>query len=244
MTANSQQRVPQTPITMEACMILASGPEDQFWQAQERMGPIVAAQPGFRAVIGGPIAASGWMYFCGKFDSASDMDAWYDSRRHKPVMDKAHTTWFDAFYIRKWRELEAGEQLAGPLFNETAIVPAEALPAERVDALVDSLREAMTRHGALPFETLAGEYEGQPFQFVGPLEEFPVVAPVRYLLVSHWSGPEALDKWLSSPEYAALAELGEVTTETLVQVVHDAGEREGLKADGSQRGWSRAASGG
>ncbi|ODU07443.1 MAG: hypothetical protein ABS81_01475 [Pseudonocardia sp. SCN 72-86] len=222
-------------------MTLASGPEDEFWKAQERMGPIVAAQPGFRAVIGGPIANSRWMYFCGKFATPADMDAWYDSRQHKPVMDRAHTTWFDAFYIRKWRAPEAGEALAGPLFNETAIVASEAVPPARATEIVDGLREAMTRHGALPFETLADEYEQQPFQFVGPLEEFPVVAPVRYLLVSHWADAAALEKWLSSPEFASLSEIGDVTSETLVQVLHAEGEREGLKSDGSQRGWSRDA---
>lgn len=238
---NSQHAIPQTATTMEACMILASGPEDQFWKAQERMGAIAAAQPGFEAVIGGPIANSSWMYFCGKFETPALMDSWYGSRQHKPVMNKAYETWFDAFYIRKWRAPDVGESLTGPLFNETAIVPTEALPQEQVAAHVDTLREAMTRYGALPFETLDGQYEDQPFQLIGPLEEFPVVAPVRYLLVSHWDGPAALEKWLASPEYAALADLGEVTTETLVQVVHATGERDALKADGSQRGWSRHA---
>lgn len=240
-SANSQHAVPQTATTMEACMILASGPEDEFWRAQERMGSVVAGQPGFRAVIGGPIANSKWMYFCGKFDTPALMDDWYESRQHKPVMNKAHSTWFDAFYIRKWRAPVADEQLEGPLFSETAIVPTEEIPRTQVTELVAILRDAMSRYGAQPFETLAGSYEEQPFQLVGPLEEFPAVAPVRYLLLSHWNDTEALNTWLTSPEFAALGGLGEVTTETLVQIVHTPGERDGLKADGSQRGWARHA---
>jgi antibiotic biosynthesis monooxygenase (ABM) superfamily enzyme len=226
---------------MEACMVLASGTEAEFWQAQERMGPIVASQPGFRAVIGGPIANSRWMYFCGKFDTPDLMNQWYDSRRHKPVMDKAHETWFDAFYIRKWRLPAEGESLTGPLFCETAIVADQALGDDTANALVATLTDALTRYGASPFETLAGEFEAQPFQFVGPLEEFPQLAPVRYLLLTHWTSPEKLDGWLTSPEMAGLADLGSVSTDVHVQITHAPGEREGLKADGSQRGWSRQA---
>jgi hypothetical protein len=170
---------------MEACMTLASGPEAQFWKAQERMGEIVAAQPGFRAVIGGPIANSEWMYFCGKFATPDDMNLWYDSRQHTPVMNKAYDTWFDAFYIRKWRLPAEGEELTGPLFCETAIVPPAALDEATAASVFASLNEALPRFGPRPFETLAGQFEPQPFQFVGPLEEFPQVAPVRYLLLTH-----------------------------------------------------------
>ncbi|MDT7587310.1 MAG: hypothetical protein QOE32_4860 [Pseudonocardiales bacterium] len=124
-------------------MTLASGTEDEFWKVQERMGPVAASQPGFQAVIGGPIANSSWMYFCGKFATPEDMDEWYRSRRHQPVMRKAHTTWFDAFYIRKWRLPADDEELAGPLFCEIAIVPPAALDSSVVDAVVDSLTEAL-----------------------------------------------------------------------------------------------------
>jgi hypothetical protein len=31
--------------------------------------------------------------------------------------------------------------------------------------------------GALPFETLTGVFEAQPHQLVGPLQEFPALAP-------------------------------------------------------------------
>jgi heme-degrading monooxygenase HmoA len=226
---------------MEACMTLASGTEDEFWKIQERMGPVAASQPGFQAVIGGPIANSSWMYFCGKFATPEDMDEWYRSRRHQPVMRKAHTTWFDAFYIRKWRLPADGEELAGPLFCEIAIVPPAALDSSVVDAVVASLTEALPQHNALPFETLPGQFEPQPFQFVGPLEEFPRLAPVRYLLLTHWGSADELNAWLDSAECKALGALGEVTSQVSVLIRHRAGEREGLNADGSLRGWSRHA---
>ena len=222
-------------------MTLAAGTEDEFWRVQERMGPVVAAQPGFQAVIGGPIANSSWMYFCGKFATPDDMDKWYRSRRHQPVMRKAHTTWFDSFYIRKWRLPAEGEELTGPLFHETAIVPPAALEPDRLDAVVRSLTEALPRLGTLPFETLEGQFEPQPFQLVGPLEEFPQVAPIRYLLITHWPDAATLAAWQDSAEYRALGDLGAVTGQVSVLVRHRPGEREGLNADGSLRGWSRHA---
>lgn len=232
---------PQTLTTMEACMTLAAGTEAEFWRAQERMGAVVAAQPGFEAVIGGPIANSSWMYFCGRFSTPDDMNAWYDSRQHKPVMDKAHSAWFDAFYIRKWRVPAEGEALAGPLFLEIAIVPEEALGDAVLAATVESLRAGLPKFGPQPFETAIGQFEDQPFQFVGPLEEFPQVAPVRYLLLTHWDTEEQLNAWLGSPEMKALDELGTVTTQVSVLIRHEQHERDGLNADGSLRSWSRHA---
>jgi hypothetical protein len=231
--------VPQTLTTMEACMTLAAGTEDEFWRAQNGMGPVVAKQPGFEAVIGGPIAHSGWMYFCGKFTTPKDMDDWYLARSHKPVMDKAHSKWFDAFYIRKWRLPAEGEALTGPLFCEIAIVPEAPLAESVVEATVESLKVALPKYNAPPFETLIGKFEPQPFMFVGPLEEFPVVAPVRYLLVTHWDTAEDLDAWLASDEFRALGELGEVTHQVSVLIRHDADDRQGLNEDGSLRSWAR-----
>jgi heme-degrading monooxygenase HmoA len=231
--------IPQTLTTMEACMRLHPGIEDEFWRAQERMGPVVAAQPGFRAVIGGPIANSTWMYFCGKFETPEAMNDWYDSRRHKPVMDKAHTTWFDAFYIRKWRLPAEGEELTGPLLCETAIVPESPLDDAVLAATVESLRRSLPTFNASPFETAIGEFEEQPFQFVGPLDEFPQPAPVRYLLITHWDSADDLNAWLASSEAKALGELGAVSSDVSVLIRHGAHEREGLNADGSLRSWAR-----
>ena len=223
-------------------MKLAPGPEADFWRAQENMGPVVAGQPGFLAVIGGEIAASSWMYFCGKFATPDDMNAWYGCKDHQPVMRKAHSAWFDAFYIRKWRRPAQGEALAGPLLCETAIVPPEVLPHDVRDATVEALRTALPELNAAPFETAIGEYEPQPFQFVGPLAEFPVPAPVRYLLVTHWDTAEDLAAWLGSAALKSLGALGEVSSDVSVLIRHAPGEREGLNADGSLRSWSRRAS--
>jgi heme-degrading monooxygenase HmoA len=235
----STPTTPQTLTTMEACMTLHAGQEADFWRAQERMGPVVAAQPGFRAVIGGPIANSPWMYFSGKFENPEFMNQWYGAKVHRPVMDKAHSTWFDAFFIRKWRKPAEGEELVGPLFCETSIVPEAAFSEEKVNEIVATLSEALPRYDTMPFETLIGVFEKQPFQFIGPVEEFPQVAPVRYQLNTHWETAADLDKWLASPEMAAINALGEVTSDVHVLLRHEQDEREGLNADGTLRSWLR-----
>lgn len=236
----SPSATPQTLTTMEACMKLAPKTVAAFSKAQERMGAVVAAQPGFLAVIGGPIANSSWEYFCGKFETPEMMNQWYDSPQHKPVMDKAHEAWFNAFYIRKWRLPADGEELTGPLFLETAIVPSAQLTQDTVDDVVARLTRTLPQFNAMPFETVSGEFEDQPFQFVGPLEEFPQPAPVRYLLLTHWESSAELDAWLNSSEIRNLAELGEISHEVSVLLRHQPGERDGLNADGSQRHWVRA----
>jgi hypothetical protein len=236
-------RLPQTPTTMEACMRLSEDPKQQevFWKAQERMGPVVAAQDGFRAVIGGPIARSTWMYFSGKFATPADMDGWHKSKLHQPVIDKAYSDWFDAFYIRKWRDPEAGETLVGPLFLETSLIPDKPLDDDALEALLDELTLDLEGRNAPPFETLPGRYEPQSFQFVGPLEEFPVVAPIRYLLLTHWDTEDDLRSWIGSDIGTRLEGLGQVDHTVQVQIRHDTGDREHLNADGSLRGWERPA---
>ena len=93
----------------------------------------------------------------------------------------------------------------------------------------------------LPFETLAGLYERQPYQFVGSLQEFPQAAPVRYLLLTHWTSPEAAKRWLASDVMMALARLGTVSSALMVLIRHQSGEREGLNAEGSQREFGQLA---
>jgi antibiotic biosynthesis monooxygenase (ABM) superfamily enzyme len=250
-SATQSPPTPQTLTTMEACMKLASGPEGEFWSAQEAIGPLVAAQPGFVAVIGGPIAASEWMYFCGKFETPAHMNAWYENPDHGPVMANARKKWFDAFYIRKWRRPAEGEALAGPLLCETSIAPPAPLSDAVRDATVDMLRAGIGAYNPPPFETARGEYEPQPFQFVGPLEEFPQLAPVRYLLITHWETEADLNAWLASPEMKAVSELSDpaspslrggrhdTASEVSVLIRHQPGERNGLNADGSLRSWTR-----
>jgi heme-degrading monooxygenase HmoA len=70
---------------------------------------------------------------------------------------------------------------------------------------------------------------------------FPRLAPVRYLLLTHWGSADELNAWLDSAECKALDALGEVTSQVSVLIRHRAGEREGLTAGGSLRGWSRHA---
>jgi heme-degrading monooxygenase HmoA len=228
---------PQTLCTMEAAMKLSPGPEADFWAAQERIGPIVAAAPGFVGVIGGEITDSTWMYFSGKFETPDHMDQWYHDEQHKPVMAAAHSLWFDAVYIRKWRAPMAGEALEGPLWVETSIAPAEPLASEVVAATMSALRSALPKYGVAPYETLIGQFEPQPFQFAGPLQEFPALAPVRYLLLTHWDSADAWQSWLDSADYKALSELGEVSSQPHLLLKHAPGERQDLNADGSQRGW-------
>ncbi|MGW9032805.1 hypothetical protein ACWGQ5_54595 [Streptomyces sp. NPDC055722] len=225
---------------MEGGNRLAVGAEDEFWEVLESMYPIVASQPGFLSVVAGPIANSSWAYAGAKFATPKDVDGWYHHRQHQPVMSKARTTFFDAYYLRKWRLPADGEELTGPLFCETAILPPAALDAPALDAVVASLTEALSRYEAMPFETLPGQFEQQPFQFIGPVKGFPQdTAPVRYLLISQWDNSEKLNAWLDSAECTALSQLGEITNQVSMLIRHQTGEREGLKSDGSVRGWSR-----
>lgn len=231
--------IPQTVTTIESGFKLAPNTMDEFWRAEESMIPVGARQPGFIAVMGGPIANSSWIYFSSKFDSPDDMDAWYKNSEHRPYMRKAYATWFESMYTYKWRLPAEGETLTGPLFCETAIVPEAALDESVVKSTLEALNVALAVNKSLPFETLDGVFEDQPFQFIGPLDEFPVVAPVRYLLNTHWATSEELELWLASSEFAALSELGAVSSQVNVQFRHAPGERPSLSADGSRKVWVR-----
>jgi heme-degrading monooxygenase HmoA len=235
---SSQEKIPQTITTMEAAFTLHEGQalQEEFWKHQERMGPIAAASPGFISVIGGPIHRSHWLYFSGKWATPMDMDAWQQEPKHKPMQQAAHSRWFSSVYLRKWRLPAPGEVLDGPLLCELAIARQEPLADEVVDMIVDErIHPSLRQHGALPFETLTGTYEKQPFQFVGPLQEFPALAPVRYLLVTHWATHDALQNWLKSSDIEALAAYGEVASTISVPIKHDPGERDWLRPDGLQR---------
>jgi hypothetical protein len=227
--------IPQTITTMEAGFTVNPVSAEEFWRQQERMGPVAAAAPGFLAVIGGPIARSPWLYFCGKWQTPDLMDQWYQDAKHKPMMKAAHDRWFGACYIRKWRLPAEGEAVGGPVFCETAIAGDAAAPAPKIEALLDRIDRAIAQLDPMPFETMTGEYERQPYQFVGPLQEFPQPAPVRYLLLTHWRSAAEAQRWLGSPAMTAVAELGVVSSAIMVPITHRPGEREGLRADGSHR---------
>lgn len=224
---------------MEACFTISPGTEEEFWQAQERMGPVAASQPGFQGVIGGPIANSAWLYFCGKFESPDLMDQWQHSKQHRPVQDMAHKKWFDAYYIRKWRLPAAGEAVEGRTFCETALARDVPLADDELRSVIASINESVERHTPLRFETLTGQYEQQPYQLVGPLEEFPQLAPTRYLLLTHWDRVDDLRAWLESPVTTALKDIADVDTQIHVPVYQDPATRNGVRADGLQREWSR-----
>ncbi|MEW2501125.1 hypothetical protein AB0878_11630 [Amycolatopsis sp. NPDC047767] len=237
----SSTTIPQTLTVMEACFTLDPGVDEQFWAAQDKFGPVAAASPGFRAVIGGPIANSPWLYFCGKWSTPAAMDDWYHDRAHTAVQNKAHRTWFKSVYLRKWRLPAEGEEIQGRVFSEIALARQTPLSETEAAQVLSDLTESLPGFGVRPFETVVGEFEAQPFQFVGPLQEFPELAPVRYLLLTHWDSPAELDAWLASPGVAALKELGEFEAQRYLPIFHAAGEREGLTPDGFQRGWGSEA---
>jgi hypothetical protein len=235
---SSQQHLPQTLTTMEACFTLHEDRtvQEEFWRHQERMGPIAAAAPGFVAVIGGPILRSHWLYFCGKWKAPDLMDKWQFDSKHTPMQDAAHARWFSSIYIRKWRLPDTGEQMTGPLFCEVAIARQTPIEAGTVDKIMDEIvAPSLRESGALPFETLTGVFEAQPYQFVGPLQEFPALAPTRYLLLTHWPTNDALQGWLRSGVIKHLSDHGEVVANVSVAIKHDPGERKFMREDGLQR---------
>ena len=235
---SSQDHIPQTLTTMEACFTLHQDEalQAEFWKHQERMGPIAAAASGFLGVIGGPIHRSHWLYFCGKWANPALMDRWQFNPKHTPMQDAAHSRWFSSVYIRKCRQPDAGELLEGPLFCEIAVARQDALTLVDIDRLLDdSVEPTLKLYEPLPFETLSGEFERQPYQFVGPLQEFPALAPARYLLLTHWRSEATLRSWLDSGIMAALSRVGEVSTAISVPIRHAAGERSYLREDGLQR---------
>ncbi|TNC29162.1 hypothetical protein [Amycolatopsis alkalitolerans] len=233
-------RIPQTLTMMEACFTLAPGVEGEFWPAQDRFGPIAAAAPGFRGVLGGPIANSSWLYFGGIFATPADMDDWHHSRKHRTVQDKAHETWFDSYYIRKWRLPEEGEAVTGRVLVETSLGRPQPLAEAELASALAIVDEALPSYSPRPFETLIGRFEPQPYQFVGPLQEAPELAPARYLLLTHWDSPDQAAKWTESATLSALGEFGEAGSRTFVPIHHQPGERDHLTPDGSHREWVRA----
>jgi hypothetical protein len=235
---SSQDRLPRTPTTMEAAFTLHEGKElqDEFWRHQERMGPIAAASLGFVAVIGGPIHRSRWLYFCGKWATPQLMDKWQFEPVHKPMQDAAHSRWFSSVYLRKWRLPTEDETVTGPLFCELAIARAEPIELAEIDRIVDEIVGPSLRlHEPLRFETLTGEFENQPYQFVGPVMEYPALAPARYLLITHWASNDLLQSWLQSDAVKQLMSYGEVSHTVSVPITHDSGERNYLRPDGLQR---------
>jgi len=230
--------IPQTRTVMEAGFTLREGVDEQFWRANNAAISTAARQPGFLAVTGGPISNSSWLYFSGTWETPDTMDMWYWSSRHKPMQDSAFSRWFAKMYIRKWRLPASGEALGERIFCQTTIRRTEPLSDADVADLLRSLPMALGELGASAFETLTGELEPQPFQFVGPVEEMPQTAPASYLLLTHWPSADAVRASLRSPIHADLGDLGEVSSELFIPIAEQAGSRPGLRADGLQRDWT------
>jgi heme-degrading monooxygenase HmoA len=240
-TMSVSTEIPQTLTVMEACFTLNPGVDEEFWPAQEKFGPVAAAASGFLAVIGGPIANSPWLYFSGKWATPAEMDDWQHSRAHIGVQKRAHDKWFKSVYLRKWRLPADGEPAEGRVFSEIAIARETPLSEVEITALLSSLNESLPAYHPRPFETAVGEFETQPYQFVGPLEEFPEVAPARYLLLTHWDSLAELETWLSSSATNVLRQAGDFSAEYYLPIYHAPGERERLTPDGFQRGWGTEA---
>ena len=235
---SSQDLIPQTLTTMEAAFTLHKDEavQAEFWRHQQRMGPIAAASAGFVCVIGGPIQRSDWLYFSGKWSTPALMDKWQSDVKHTPMQDAAHSRWFASVYLRKWRLPERGEKITGPVFCEIAIARQEPLDAAAVEIILERIVDPSLRlHEPSSFETLTGSFESQPYQFVGPLQEFPALAPARYLLLTHWPTDDALQRWLGSGVMTELSAYGEVSTTVSIPIKHSPGERKYLREDGLQR---------
>jgi hypothetical protein len=235
---SSQDLIPQTLTTMEAAFTLHKDEavQAEFWRHQQRMGPIAAASAGFVCVIGGPIQRSDWLYFSGKWSTPALMDKWQSDVKHTPMQDAAHSRWFASVYLRKWRLPESGEKITGPVFCELAIARQEPLDAAAVEIILERIVDpSLRRHEPSSFETMTGMFESQPYQFVGPVLEFPALAPARYLLLTHWPTDAALQSWLGSGVTTELSAYGEVSTTVSVPIKHSPGERKYLREDGLQR---------
>ena len=225
------------PLTlMEAGFKIIPGKEAEFFEVQNRMVPIGMSQPGFIAVYGGPIAWSDWLYFSVRFASAQDMHAWHQHGGHQAVQRKAYEKWWTAMYIRKW-QLAQSKLMAGDRFLcETRIVRDAPLSEGDARALKTDLSQ-LSEFGVEAFETLTGQQEPQPYQFVGPMEIAPSPGGTSYALVTHWSSQADVSRWLESSVHGALADLGKVSTETFVPYV-EPHERANLRQDRLQRDWA------
>ena len=228
---------PNAFTVMEAGFRIIPGKEQEFFTRQGATVPVAMAQPGFVSVYGGPILDSSWLYFGVRFDGAAQMDAWQHHAHHREVQKLAYEKWWTAVYIRKWRRLTGREADAGRFMMEMRLRRQNALDASglgEVRELLASLRSS----GAKTFETLDGQHEPQPWQFVGPLEIAPSDGSVLYSLITHWTSRDAAETWRRSAAVQSLRRLGDVESE-LFTALPESGHRERLRADRLQREWTR-----
>jgi heme-degrading monooxygenase HmoA len=219
---------------LEAAFRIIPGKETAFLAFQASVVPLAAAQPGFRAAYSGPVWDTTWVYFGARFDSEQQMNAWHSEPQHQ-MIQKSAPKWWTSLYLRKWRPPMPGEVLGDRLMSETSILVDAPLDDPEIQSARQALAE-MGAAGALPFETLTGEFEAHPFQFSGPLLVAPAADSVPYLLTTHWSSADHFNAWTSSSSYRALQGLGDVSSELFVPLV-ETRTREHLRDDKLQRDW-------
>lgn len=232
----STQPTAKPLMVMEAGFKIIPGKESEFLAIQANMVPVAVGQPGFVSVYGGPILDSSWLYFGVRFDSQEQMNAWHHHRGHQNVQKMAYEKWWTAVYIRKWRTPKPGEALGDRLMCETRIFTTKPFNSGQTQAVRNALA-GLVAAGAKRFETLNGDHEPQPYQFVGPLEIAPVDKAVIYSVITHWSDAAAVAAWQQSPAYKQLQSLGTVTSEVFV-AVKETDVRDRVRDDRLQREWT------
>jgi hypothetical protein len=220
---------------LESCFKIAPGMEAELAELQRRFWPVATSQPGFVSVEVGTIVNSPWFYFGVRFASKFQMDAWHRDPGHQAILKMGYAKFWTALYLRKWRVALAGEVLGERLFCETRLVTKSPLTPEQLASLKPTL-DGIGAAGALRFETLTGEYEPHPYQFVAPVQITPAVDGAMYALLTHWSSASAIKSWRESASFRLLTWLGDVSSEVFVPAVEDE-FRERLRPDRLQRDW-------
>ncbi|MGQ7932362.1 hypothetical protein [Paraburkholderia sp. D1E] len=224
------------PIVLEAGFKIIPGKEADFLDFQDKMVTVAMKQGGFGAVYGGPILDSTWVYFGVRFDSEEQMNAWYMHPQHQAAHKSAYAKWWTGVYIRKWRTPTPGETLGDRLMSETRLSVDTPLDEEQMKFVQQALG-GLDAAGAVQFETLTGEFELRPCQFVGPVEISPAADKMFYSLITHWSSADLFNAWKVSSDYQALQSLGEISSELFV-ALEETRPRDYLRDDKLQREWT------
>jgi len=124
---------------------------------------------------------------------------------------------------------------------ETRISTGRALDTDETARLCQIL-QSLSEHAVLPFESLKGEFESQPYQLVGPVQQAPIPEVSFHALVTHWDNKSDFDHWAASPAFATLGEFGPVTSEVFIEFV-EVGDRDFMTDDRLQRDWKKASVG-
>jgi heme-degrading monooxygenase HmoA len=242
-TPLTRKDTPMTPMpaeknvltVLESCFKIVPGMEAELAELQGRFWPVATSQPGFISVQVGTIVNSTWLYFGVRFESKNQMDAWHRHPGHQAIQKLGYAKLWTALYLRKWRVALPGEAPGERLMCETRLVTKSPLTPEQLASLKPML-DGIGDAGALRFETLTGEYEPQPYQFVAPVQITPAVDGTMYSLITHWSSASAIEAWRESAGYRLLPALGDVSSETFVPAVEDE-VRDRLRPDRLQRDW-------